>query len=60
MLSDYDIGYSLIGHSESRKFLNESNQDILKKYKQLKIFNKANNLYWGIIRSERKNYFQVL
>ena len=36
MLSDYDIGYSLIGHSESRKFLNESNQDILKKYKQLK------------------------
>ncbi len=36
MLSEYDIGYSLIGHSESRKFLNESNQDILKKYKQLK------------------------
>ena len=36
MLRDYNINYSIIGHSESRKFLAETNEDIFDKYNQLK------------------------
>tara|TARA_B100000214_G_scaffold359219_1_gene320451 strand:- start:367 stop:1053 length:687 start_codon:yes stop_codon:yes gene_type:complete len=35
MLKDCGIDYSIIGHSESRNFLNETNEDIFSKYDQL-------------------------
>ena len=35
MLRDCGINYSIIGHSESREFLNETNEDIFDKYNQL-------------------------
>jgi len=35
MLKDRNINYSIIGHSESRKFLKETNEDIFNKYNQL-------------------------
>ena len=35
MLRDCNINYSIIGHSESREFLGETNEDIFDKYSQL-------------------------
>ncbi len=35
MLKDCGIDYCIIGHSESRNFLNETNEDIFNKYNQL-------------------------
>ena len=35
MLEDCGINYSIIGHSESREFLNETDEDIFNKYNQL-------------------------
>ena len=35
ILKDCNINYSIIGHSESREFLNETNEDIFDKYNQL-------------------------
>ena len=35
MLRDCNINYSIIGHSESREFLGETNEDIFDKYNQL-------------------------
>jgi len=35
MLKDCDIDYCIIGHSESRNLLNETNEDIFDKYNQL-------------------------
>ena len=36
MLKDCDVKYCLIGHSEAREFLNESNETIKEKFDQLK------------------------
>ena len=35
MLKDSNIKYSIIGHSESREYFNETNRDIFEKYTQL-------------------------
>ncbi len=41
MLKDCGINYSIIGHSESREFLKETDEDIFKKYLQLKKYHLA-------------------
>tara|TARA_X000000368_G_scaffold399050_1_gene369656 strand:- start:347 stop:1036 length:690 start_codon:yes stop_codon:yes gene_type:complete len=69
MLKDCGINYSIIGHSESREFLKETDEDIFKKYLQLKKYhlasiicigeslkNREDNLFKSFLSSQLKQF----